>query len=182
MTNWHVQPDLLAYAEGRLSAHRAAPLEAHLAACPACRAAAADLATLHDNLRALPAALRPLERHPAHDWPVLWARVTAVRPAAPRPAWPRALPRLSFYVSLLAVAFTAATLVPGSFGLRPAVTAGVVETPAGLALTPRAADPQLEAAAVAHHASVAAPLATTAFAAGPVATPFGPAPAPTPKP
>lgn len=177
--NRHVEQDLLAYLEGRLSAGRAAQLEAHLAACAACRAAAADTAALHDHLRALPAALRPLERRTARDWPHVWARVTAAqRPAA---AWPRTLPRLSFYVSLLAVAFTAATLVPGSFGLHPAVTAGVVETPGTvrLALTPRAGDH--DTVAVAADRTAAVPLATTAVVVDAAATPFGPAPAPTPK-
>ncbi len=175
----HVDADLAAYAERRLSARRYAQVEAHLADCRACRAAAADTVALVDALQAAPAALRPLERGAGQHWPAIWARVAApARPAAHQ--WPRSLPRLSFYVSLMAMAFSAATLLPGTFGLRPAVTAGVVETPVTLALTPRAAQngqaAQLTLAAVRVNAD-----ATVAVAIDAAATPAGPAPAPTPK-
>lgn|GEM_PF-3593032 len=164
LVNQHVQNDLAAYAEHRLDPVRTAQVEAHLAECRACRAAAAETAALVDALQATPAALRGLGRGSGPAWPQIWARV-----AAPlRPALPPTLPRLSFYVSLLAVAFSAATLLPGSLGGRPAVTAGVVETPVAASLTPRV--------------DVAPGLnATAAVALNLLATPAGPLPAPTPQ-
>lgn len=164
LVNQHVDNDLAAYAERRLSAARTAQVDAHLAVCRACRAAASETAALVDALQATPAALRGWGRASGPPWPQVWARV-----AAPiRPALPRRLPRLSFYVSLVAVAFSAATLLPGTLGGPPAVTAGVVETPVVVSLTPRAdLAPGLNA--------------TAAVALNLAATPAGPLPAPTPQ-
>ncbi len=173
----HVDADLAAYVERRLSTSRHAQVEAHLAVCRACRAAAAETAALVDALQATPAALLPVERGAGQHWPEIWARVAASASARPVA---RTLPRLSFYVSLMAVAFSAATLLPGTFGLRPAVTAGVVETPVTVALTPRAA--QLGQAEPMTLAAVSVSAdATLAVALDAIATPAGPAPAPTPK-
>jgi anti-sigma factor RsiW len=170
-----VERDFAAYAEQRLSAARRAQVEAHLAQCPACRAAAEETLALVDALQAMPAALRQgPQRLPA--WAGVWARVQ--RPAPPR--LPRAAPRLSFYVSLLAVAFSAATLLPGAFGIHPAMTAGVVATPVThttqVALTPRLTNQPARAATTAQAALV------FNTAVGAVATPAGPATAPTPGP
>jgi anti-sigma factor RsiW len=179
VVNAHVHSDLLAYAEHRLSAQRQAQVAAHLAECARCQAAAADTAALVDALQAAPAALRRLERGAAQHWPAVWARA-----AAPvlRPALSRSVPRLSFYVSLLAVAFSASTLLPGNFGLQPAVTAGVVETPVTISLTPRAGlDGQSDLVTLAGLSVSVSTNATAAAGASLAATPAGPAPAPTPK-
>lgn len=178
MVSGHVVTDLAAYAERRLSAQRLTEVEAHLAVCRACQAAAAETEALVEALQAAPAALRGLEHSAGRHWPEIWARVTADAPAPGARRRPSGWRQLSVYMSLMAVAFSAATLLPGTFGLQPAVTAGVVETPAAHALTPRAgqtgqAEPVTLAAVRAEATASAARLI--------IATPAGPAPAPTPK-
>ncbi len=180
----HVERELPAYAERRLSAARRAQVEAHLASCAVCRAVADETVALVDALQAMPAALRGVPQ--GRQWNTIWAKVSA--PSQPR--LPRAAPRLSFYMGLMAVAFSAATLAPGAFGIRPAVTAGVVETPVGIAqaaniaLTPRAATNEaVEALALLGQAApVEATLNAAATLSGAVATPAGPPTAPTPRP
>lgn len=174
----HVREELAAYAERRLGAERLAQVETHLAECRACQTAAAETAALVEALQAAPAALRGLERNAGRHWPEIWARVAAGAPVSGAHRRPSGWRQLSVYMSLVAVAFSAATLLPGTFGLQPAVTAGVVETPAVGALTPRAGQSSLgepmTLAAVRAEATANAALTM-------VATPAGPAPAPTPK-
>ncbi|MEP7357085.1 MAG: zf-HC2 domain-containing protein [Anaerolineales bacterium] len=121
--NEHVGRGLLAWAERRLAPGERARVEAHLAACHACRAEADEMLALADTLGALPRALRALPTSSARSWPAVWARMQ-------QSPLPRALPRLSFYLSLVGVVFALAAALPAGLGIQPlAVTAGVVETP-----------------------------------------------------
>jgi anti-sigma factor RsiW len=123
MVTHHVRPDLLAWAERRLEPAMRARVDAHLGVCRACRAEADDLLHLADTLGALPKALRALPIRSARSWPAVWARMQ-------QSPLPRALPRLSVYLSLAAVVFVLAAALPSRLGLQPlTVTAGVVETP-----------------------------------------------------
>jgi hypothetical protein len=82
----------------------------------------------------------------------------------------RLAPHLSVYLSLAAVAFAVAALLPTGLSGRPAaVTAGVVETPRQAAVTPLAA---VDANPAAPAAATAARLAATAIGPLPVPTPL----------
>jgi predicted anti-sigma-YlaC factor YlaD len=123
MTTNHVRRVLLAWTEQRLAPAECARVEAHLRVCRACRAEADDLLHLADTLSGLPKALRALPMRSARSWPAVWARMQ-------QSPLPRALPRLSVYLSLAAVVFVLAAALPSRLGLQPlTVTAGVVETP-----------------------------------------------------
>jgi anti-sigma factor RsiW len=123
MVSGHVHRDLLAWTEMRLPAADQARVEAHLGACRACRAEADDLLHLADTLGGLPKALRALPANGARSWPAVWARIQFT-------PLPRALPRLSFYLSLVGIVFALAAALPAGLGIQPLiVTAGVVETP-----------------------------------------------------
>jgi anti-sigma factor RsiW len=167
MVGAHVQADLLRYAERRLDAAGVARVEAHLAGCAACRAAAAETAALVDALQAMPAALRALPGSSPRRWAGVWRRVR-------QPARRAALPRLSFGLSLATAAFSLLMALPAGLSGQPAaVTAGVVETPGISVLTPRAAaEAGGQGRASAAATSAASGLSVTA----------GPAPIPTPVP
>jgi predicted anti-sigma-YlaC factor YlaD len=164
MVSGHVSRDLLAWAEQRLAPAERAAVDAHLRMCRECRTEADEMARLADTLNHLPKALRGLPGTSSRAWPAVWARVQ-------RSPLPRALPRLSFYLSLAGVVFAIAAALPAGLGLQPlAVTAGVVETP------------------VAANATLAA-TSTTDAQAGPTAgrdaqaaTAAWPIPVPTPMP
>jgi anti-sigma factor RsiW len=155
------------YAERRLDAAGRAQVEAHLAACAECRHAAAETAAVVDALQAMPMALRVLPGSGARDWINVWRRVRQPKPRA-------ALPRLSFGLSLVTVAFSLLMFLPAGLAGRPAaVTAGVVETPRVSALTPHVA-----AAAGGEARSAAA----ATRSAGAASLTLGPVPIPTPMP
>jgi putative zinc finger protein len=123
MVGGHVCRDLLAWAEQRLPAAEHARVEAHLGACGDCRAEADDLLHLVDTLGGLPKALRALPANGARSWPAVWAGIQFS-------PLPRALPRLSFYLSLVGIVFVLAAALPARLGIQAlTVTAGVVETP-----------------------------------------------------
>jgi anti-sigma factor RsiW len=84
MRSEHVSGESLAYLEGRLAEAEAAWVEAHLAACAACRAEVEDLRYLADAVSAAPRALTGLDAR-RQGWAAVWGRVAA-RPgrAAPR--------------------------------------------------------------------------------------------------
>jgi anti-sigma factor RsiW len=129
MVGEHVRRDLLAWAEQRLAPADRARVDAHLRTCFECRAEAQELTRLAGTLSGLPKALRGLPTSGARSWPAVWARVQ-------RSSLPRALPRLSFYLSLTGVVFAVAAALPGRLGIQPlAVTAGVVETPVAASAT-----------------------------------------------
>jgi hypothetical protein len=158
---------LLRYAERRLDAAGRARVEAHLAVCLECQAAAAETAAVVDALQAMPLALRALPASGRRDWAAVWQR-------ARKPAPWAALPRLSFGLSLVTAAFTLLMILPGGLAGRPAaVTAGVVETPRVSVLTPRVA-------AVGLVESRSAAAATSAARAASLTV--GPVPIPTPMP
>ncbi len=84
----HVEDALSAYLDGALPAAERAAVEAHLAACPACRTALAELRATQALLRAAP---RPA---PPRSFALTPAQAEALRsgrtrPAAARPATPR---------------------------------------------------------------------------------------------
>ena len=60
----------------------------------------------------MPKAVHGLPAGSARSWPAVWARVQ-------RSPLPRALPRLSFYLSLTGVVFTLAAALPGRLGIQP---------------------------------------------------------------
>jgi anti-sigma factor RsiW len=123
MVGKHVRRDLLAWAEQRLTPGERARVDAHLRTCYECRVEAHETAHLADTLSRMPKAVHGLPAGSARSWPAVWARVQ-------RSPLPRALPRLSFYLSLTGVVFTLAAALPGRLGIQPmAATAGVVETP-----------------------------------------------------
>ena len=94
----HVIDDLELYAVGALPEDRVREVERHLAACPECRAAAADL---DEVVSRLPDAIALRDPSTA-----LRARIlAAARADAPRPLWLR-LPRLSFDPRLAVMAAT----------------------------------------------------------------------------
>jgi anti-sigma factor RsiW len=167
MVSGHVHGDLVRYVERQLDAAARSRVEAHLASCAGCRAEAAETLALVDELQSMPAALRGLPQRTSRDWAGVWLRVQ-------RPAVPARPPRLSFCLSLVAVAFSLVTLLPvGTAGTPAAVTVGVVQTPRLAALTPRADAPGGEG-------QLASPAAATA--AGDMALTAGPVPIPTPMP
>ena len=168
MVSSHVSPQMLAWAEQRLSPAERARVEAHLAECGRCRAEADDLRHLADTLGALPAALRILPVNRARAWPAVWARVQGS-------ALPRALPRLSVYLSLVGLVFVVAVALPASLGGQPMpVTAGVIQTP----LAPQGTAAALSASATLPGGTLMASDAEAATAARPIAVPT---PIPGPK-
>lgn len=125
----HVHEDLLRLAERRLAPDERQRVQAHLAVCPACRAAALDLDQIVDDLQALPRALQQLDHQgryrAAQKWPAVWARVRA--PLAfgrPRPA----LQHVSLYVSLVTAFCGLVLAFPGTHGTVQ-VTADLAQTP-----------------------------------------------------
>jgi hypothetical protein len=71
-TNWHATPDQLAgYVGGALGRSQAASVEAHLVACPTCRAATrplADSRRLEQNLAAITARIDQTRSHVVERW------------------------------------------------------------------------------------------------------------------
>lgn len=86
MVRIHVERDLLRYVERELPPEARRQVEAHLRACPECRAALADLLDLTDALKSAPAAFRPFLRRIEAQWPAVWQRVRR-RPARARSGW-----------------------------------------------------------------------------------------------
>ncbi len=178
MSGAHVDEHLLALVERRLPPAERARVEAHLAACARCRAAAGALFDNVEGLEALPGALRGLPVRAAQQWPGVWARVRAARPDAGtvRRAWPR----LSVYLSLVTTFLVFLSVFPSGGQLAPAsVTAGVAAGPQGTQPATVAfqaeAEPQGRAGTAALAAAEAAPtLAGT--------EPIQPLPIPTPVP
>jgi anti-sigma factor RsiW len=130
----HPRREFLALLENRLDGDRRALVEAHLAVCARCRAEAAEMRLLMDNLAAIPAALRPLaegERvYRGLAWPTIWARIE-------RGPVRRIMPQLSFYLSVAMTVFVFALTLPAAFGVpQLAVTAGAIQTPLAAEATP----------------------------------------------
>ncbi len=122
--NGHVDAQLLAYVERRLAADERARVQAHLAVCAGCRAAAAELAHTVDALQGLPGALRGLPARAAHQWPAVWVNVLAAGTA--RKVWPH----VSLYLSLVTTFLAFVLVAPGQGRPVPAsVTAGVAAGP-----------------------------------------------------
>jgi anti-sigma factor RsiW len=162
----HVDDDLLGFVERWLDPAAARRVSAHLARCARCRSQAADLRALSRELAGLPTALRGLGGR--GDWPAIWRRVRGA------PLRGRAAPRLSFCLSLTAVAISAALAWPGTLPVQAgAVTAGLVETPRAAAHTPQAATAGVGEALLA---------ASGAATAGLPDLPVGPAASETPAP
>jgi hypothetical protein len=79
MTCHEYESDLDEYVEGTLTAERTATVEAHLAACPSCRALAADLRTLRSVAASLERRTPP---------PHVWTQIAAALHAeTPTPWW-----------------------------------------------------------------------------------------------
>jgi anti-sigma factor RsiW len=130
MSIQHPRQELLAFVEGRLDQPGRARVAAHLASCPVCRAEAAELMELIDSLNALPGALRGLSQRQAGSWPAVWARVQGVTIR-------RMVPQLNLYLSLAAVVFVLAAVLPAGLGAQPLpVTAGAIQTPIAAPATP----------------------------------------------
>ncbi len=171
----HVEGQLLALIERRLVPDERARVEAHVAVCARCRAAAGELFQTVDALQGLPGALRALPVRAGRQWPAVWARVRATGTA--RKAWPH----VSLYLSLVTTFLAIVSMAPGLARSAPAsVTAGVA---AGPQLTQPAtviyqavADPTDSAATLglADHGSAEATVAGTAA--------IQPIPIPTPVP
>ncbi len=125
----HVRDDLLHLAERRLAPDERQRVQAHLAVCPACRAAALDLDQIVDDLQALPRALQQLDNQghyrAARTWPAVWDRVRApLTFGQPRPA----LPHVSLYVSLVTAFCGLVLAFPGTHR-TVLVTADLAQTP-----------------------------------------------------
>jgi anti-sigma factor RsiW len=167
----HLEGDWLAYREGRLEPATQARWDEHLAECARCRERAAEWGRMMADLRALPRALRGASGRAGKHWPEVWGRVQRAGGRAASMAG-RMRPRLTVYLSLVAVTLSASAAWPGSLGGRVgAVTAGMVETPRAAMHTPQA--------------SGTTPSLTpqgTAPAAGQLALPVGPAAVETPAP
>jgi anti-sigma factor RsiW len=131
MSGVHVDAQLLALVERRLALDEQARVEAHLAACARCQAAANDLYDITDGLGAMPAALRTLPVRAAQQWPAVWSRLRGAGPA--RRPWPQ----VSVYLSLVSSFLVVVAAMPGGgpAAAPSSVTAGVA---AGPQLTPPA--------------------------------------------
>lgn len=115
------------HVDGLLAAPDAAAVEAHLAACAACRAEAEGLRALLREAAALPRAVAP----PAELWSALRA-ATSARPA--RPAWTvrmtrRELAAAAVLLVALSSGITAALVRRGDSPAPPAVAAAEVARP-----------------------------------------------------
>lgn len=169
MIGRHVRDDLVRYAERQLDAAARARVEAHLAVCAECWAAAGETVRLVDALQAMPVALRGLPWRSGRQWPGLWGLVQ-LRAARSTPR----TPRLRLCLSLATAAFSLMALLPVGLASQPgSVTAGVVETPRQEVLTPRVADGSDPDGRLAAEAT---------SAAGDLGLAVGPVPVPTPMP
>ena len=118
MNDTHIEADLVAYLDGELSATERARVEDHLARCPACAAALADLRALrHDLDGTLDAALSPVRL--SYDADSRIRQVLRDRLERPRWWWVLRLRR-----GILAQAIMALVLVAFSFNAY-----GVFATP-----------------------------------------------------
>lgn len=126
MTCGQVEVRLDEYVDDTLGARERAALDAHLAGCPACRAALAELRGLVTNARALPQRIEP----PRELWTGIAARIAARRERARAMAWWR---EREFWAGVAAAA-AALVLAIGVYRLtgpgrsaRPADGWGVIE-------------------------------------------------------
>ncbi len=120
---------LRARADGAVSdAVAAAAIDAHVAACPACAARAADLAAIARTVGGALAALDPTTAEAAPDAGLAFARWSTRRPADSPSTLERlarkvnamtTVPSLSPRARRLAVGTSLALVVAGAFGLQP---------------------------------------------------------------
>ncbi len=167
MNSAHVDEQLLALVERRLSRDDRARVEAHLAGCARCRLAARELDDTVSGLQKLPAALRGLPLSAARQWPAVWVRVRAAGPA--RRLWPQ----MSVYLGVVTGFLAFVSVIPGAYHAAPA------SVTAGLAAGPQHTQP----ATVAFHTEYARADSVTAAEPTQAGTePIHPIPVPTPVP
>ncbi len=166
----HVTAELLALAERRLPAGEHARVEAHIAGCPACRARAAEVLRLVDELQALPVALgrAPQGRRLTASWPEVWARVWG---QAPRWSSQRLGFSLSIVTTILAF-FLKLPLIPAAGATPPAAALVHTPQPYGVVGTSLASHAQSTAAA-AHGLEQTATVARPMPIPTPVPAPHG---------
>ena len=171
----HVDAQLLALLERRLTPAERARVAAHLDTCPRCRAAARELAETVAELEAVPSALRGLPVRTAQQWPAVWSRVRAASPVR------KLAPQVSVYLSLVTSVMAVLAVVPGmSHGAPASVTAGVAANPQltqpatvvfHSAETLRAAETAANWRRTASGAAVPTAAGTEAIAPAPIPTP-----------
>jgi anti-sigma factor RsiW len=107
----HIHRDWLRLIEKRLSPAERSQAEAHLAACPECRAELAEMRELTSAMQAMPSALRVMPGRTRNLWSAIWAQVQR-GPVAARPAY---LWQLAASMSLVAVCLITLSLFGPSF-------------------------------------------------------------------
>lgn len=157
----HTDFDWLALIEKRLAPAARQRAEAHLAACPACRAEFAALADVAAELKRLPAAL-VVPARPA-QWMAVWARVQ--RPAPTYPLRP-----LAACLSLLVVVVLFAHSWP-AHPTSPALGLAAPQHVAHMAETPRPPGSRLVSTAATQPLRAEAASATFTPRVAPIATP-----------
>lgn len=125
----HVDDQLLALVERRLAPAERAQVLAHLARCPRCRAAAAELDEAAQDVRALAGTLRSMPVRAAQQWPAVWRRVQGASAAG------RLGPQVRVYLGLVTGFLALMSVFPGlRGGAAASVTVGVAAGPQQTAL------------------------------------------------